>query len=179
MINEFKDLNLLCTGSSIVPSGPGYGTTVGPNQICTLAGAKAGEQYVSGADYIDASFQFEASQLWRNFGILIAFFIAFLVMCVVAVERQQGVIVPSIVIFDREDVERKQLNERLIERKEAARNGELELEVKNMVTTRKPFTWEKLSYTVPVGGGHKRLLNSVYGYVLVSHHVSQLFIVMS
>ena len=52
MMNEFKDLELLCTGASIVPSGPGYNSSVGPNQVCTLLGAKVGEQYVKGSDYI-------------------------------------------------------------------------------------------------------------------------------
>lgn len=167
MINEFEDLDLLCTGASIVPSGAGYSTTVGINQVCTLAGAKAGEQFVSGKDYIDAAFQLSTDQLWRNFGILIAFFIGFQVMCTLAIELQQGVTWPSIVIFERENAERKQLNERLMERKEAARRGELETDIKDMVKSKKPFTWEKLSYTVPVSGGHKRLLNDVYGYVLV------------
>lgn len=31
--------------------------------------------------------------------------------------------------------------------------------------TRKPFTWEKLCYTVPVPGGHRQLLTDVFGYV--------------
>lgn len=54
MMNEFKDLNLLCEGASIVPSGSGYSTSVSANQVCTLAGAKAGEQYVAGSAYIKA-----------------------------------------------------------------------------------------------------------------------------
>jgi ABC-type multidrug transport system permease subunit len=55
MINEFKDLNLLCIAPSIVPSGAGYPTNVGANQVCTLRGAVAGQQYVTGTEYIAAS----------------------------------------------------------------------------------------------------------------------------
>lgn len=86
----------------------------------------------------------------------------------VAIEATQGTVFPSIVIFERENKERKQLNEKLQERKAAARRGELEQDIKGLVRTRKPFTWERLSYTVPVSGGQKRLLNDVYGYVQVS-----------
>lgn len=82
-----------------------------------------------------------------------------------AIEYTQSIVMPSIVIFEREDAERKKLNERLMERKEAARRGELEQDLKSLIKTKKPFTWEKLSYTVPVSGGQKRLLNEVYGYV--------------
>lgn len=89
-------------------------------------------------------------------------------MCMIAIELTQGSVWPSIVIFERENKERKVLNERLASRKEAARRGELEQDIKGLVRTRKPFTWERLSYTVPVSGGQKRLLNDVYGYVQVS-----------
>ena len=187
MMNEFKSLELLCTGSNIVPSGPGYSPTLGPNQVCTLLGSKAGEQYVKGSDYINAGsssslrsqascatfpirrtgFQYGTKHLWRNIGIVIAFFVAFQILNMISIEINQGSATPSVVIFERENKERKVLNERLAERKGAARRGELQQDVKGLVRTEKPFTWERLSYTVPVGSGQKRLLNEVYGYVLV------------
>ncbi|KAF8305589.1 hypothetical protein DL93DRAFT_2172546 [Clavulina sp. PMI_390] len=166
MMNEFRDLDLLCSGSSIVPSGSGYPTDVSANQVCTLAGAVAGQTYVKGSDYIEKAFQYDVSDQWRNFGILIVFFIGFQIMCMIAIEVTQGVVFPSIVIFERENAERKALNEKLMERKEAARRGELEQDIKGLVRTRKPFTWERLSYTVPVSGGQKKLLTDIYGYVL-------------
>lgn len=88
-------------------------------------------------------------------------------MTMIAIEATQGVTFPSIVIFERENDERKKLNERLASRKDAARRGELEQDITGLIRARKPFTWERLSYSVPVSGGHKRLLNDVYGYVVV------------
>ena len=61
--------------------------------------------------------------------------------------------------------EEEELNKRLQERKEAFRKGEAEQELSGLIQTRKPFTWEKLVYDVPVSGGTKRLLTDVYGYV--------------
>ena len=42
MVNEFKDLELW-PDASIVPSGPGYNSTLGLNQVCTLLSTKVGE----------------------------------------------------------------------------------------------------------------------------------------
>lgn len=59
MINEFKNLDLICEGGNIVPrnvNGIGsYSDTLGVNQVCTLAGAQSGQAYVHGRDYINAS----------------------------------------------------------------------------------------------------------------------------
>jgi len=114
-----------------------------------------------------AAFQYETKHLWHNFGILIVFFFAFQVMAMIAIEATQGITFLSIIIFECENEECKKLNARLASRKEAARRGELEQDIKGLVRTRKPFTWERLSYTVPVSGGHKRLLNEVYRHILV------------
>lgn len=114
------------------------------------------------------AFSYHKSQLWRNFGILIAFWIGFQAMTMLAIELTTGQTFPAIAFFERENKERKALNERLQERKEAAKRGELEQDLSRLIRTRKPFTWERLSYHVPVSGGQKRLLNDVYGYVLVS-----------
>jgi hypothetical protein len=63
-------------------------------------------------------------------------------MTMIAIELTQGVVFPSISFFERENKERKALNGRLMERKEAARRGELEQDIKGLVRTKKPFTWE-------------------------------------
>lgn len=59
MINEFKHLDLVCEGGNIVPRNINgitqYSDVLGANQVCTLAGAKSGQPFVLGADYINAS----------------------------------------------------------------------------------------------------------------------------
>lgn len=71
MGNEFGRINLACVGSYIVPNGPSYPQTLGPNQVCTLKGAQPGNPEVSGQDYISASFRYSSSDVWRNFGFLV------------------------------------------------------------------------------------------------------------
>ncbi len=64
MVNEFTGRSFTC--SQLVPSGPGYNDLA--NQICSTTGAIAGQQYVNGDDYLASSFQYYASNKWRNYG---------------------------------------------------------------------------------------------------------------
>ncbi|KAJ2477678.1 ATP-binding cassette transporter snq2 [Coemansia sp. RSA 2131] len=50
MANEFRNLELTCTGASLMPSGPGFDNIA--HQVCTLQGARSGELNVLGRDYI-------------------------------------------------------------------------------------------------------------------------------
>jgi ABC-type transport system involved in cytochrome bd biosynthesis fused ATPase/permease subunit len=72
---------------------------------------------------------------------------------------------PSVNVFAKENAERKALNEKLQAEKAESRSGKKTLQVSGGSENRLPFTWEALSYDVPVPGGQRRLLNEIYGYV--------------
>ncbi|GAA5923733.1 uncharacterized protein JCM15063_003745 [Sporobolomyces koalae] len=171
MSNEFKRINLLCDGSYILPSSlggvlPQYPATLGANQVCTLAGSVPGQQYVRGSDYIYDSFQYNVADQWRNWGITIVFFVGFnIIQAILAETLSHGADAPSINVFAKEDKERKALNEKLAGEKEDFRAGRIEQNLGDDVAHTHPFTWEDLTYTVPVPGGERQLLNHVYGYV--------------
>lgn len=63
MTNEFHTLNGTC--STLVPSGPGYEQVPITNQVCTTVGSVAGQLAVDGNRYLDLSFTFRQSHLWR------------------------------------------------------------------------------------------------------------------
>ncbi|KAK4699639.1 hypothetical protein P7C70_g6621, partial [Phenoliferia sp. Uapishka_3] len=170
MENEFGRISLTCDGSYITPYNVGgltkYPTELGPNQVCTLLGSTAGSSVVPGRDYIKAAFEYEAGDLWRNFGITIAFFLAFNLLQAFVVDKfKHGADAPQINVFRKEDGETKELNTTLLQNKDAFRRGEAEQDLSSLIETRKPFTWEQLCYTVPVPGGHRQLLDNVFGYV--------------
>ena len=71
----------------------------------------------------------------------------------------------SIVVFKKEDKESKELNARLAERREDFNAGKLEQDVSGLGMAPTAFTWSRLSYTVPIKGGQRQLLNDVWGYV--------------
>lgn len=82
-----------------------------------------------------------------------------------------GADAPSINVFAKENKERKALNEKLAAEKDDFRAGRIEQNLGDDVAHKHPFTWEDLTYTVPVPGGERQLLDHVYGYVSFSFSV--------
>ena len=63
MVNEFHTLDGVC--STLVPSGPGYEAVSLANQVCTVLGSQAGQDRVNGNAYVNLSFEYSFSHLWR------------------------------------------------------------------------------------------------------------------
>lgn len=167
MANEFGRSTLTCTDSQLVPSGDGYGDI--NHQVCTLAGSQPGTNQVSGSDYIIQGFSYDPQDLWRNWGIIMVLIVSFLFFNVLFGELINfGMAGNSFRIYSKPNAERKALNEALLKKFEERRKnntvgddavGDMKIESKSVLT------WENLDYDVPVPGGTRRLLNSVYGYV--------------
>lgn len=73
MVNEFADLTYQCSPSDLAPGGFEYGSSA--NQVCAVPGSVPGESTVSGISFLQAQYGFEASHLWRNFGINCGIFV--------------------------------------------------------------------------------------------------------
>ncbi|EGG02894.1 uncharacterized protein MELLADRAFT_53287 [Melampsora larici-populina 98AG31] len=138
MTNEFGRLNLSCEGRSIIPNGLGYPPSLGPNQVCTLQGARPGEPVVRGEDYIHAA----------NMGIEISFFLLFLTFLFLALENSsKGTSTPSIILYIKENKERRYLNNRLRSCKKDTKTTEVpKQEYRVSIETHLSFTWEALTY---------------------------------
>lgn len=166
MANEFSRVEFTCAGDSVVPRGNGYPDTVGPNQVCTVLGAGSGSSVIPGSAYIALQFDYHRDNIWRDFGILCAFIILFLILLFLAVEKLgQSASSPAINVFAPENAERKALNEKLQADKSDFRAGKKTQNLSGFIQSGLPFTWEALCYDVSVPGGQKRLLNEIYGYV--------------
>ncbi|KAJ6132498.1 hypothetical protein N7471_007713 [Penicillium samsonianum] len=166
MVNEFRHLTLTCTTDSLVPTGAGYSDIA--HQACTLAGGHPGSAIISGSNYIAQSFSYLTGDLWRNFGIMIALIIGFLCSNLYFGETLQfGAGGKTITFYQKENAERKELNEALMQKKANRQAKTLEADAGSnlKITSKSVFTWEDVSYEVPVPSGTRRLLNSVYGYV--------------
>jgi ATP-binding cassette subfamily G (WHITE) protein 2 (SNQ2) len=168
---EFSRINLECTGESIVPRNTAtvniYPDSLGENQVCTLAGSTAGQAFVPGRDYISAAFDYQVKDIWRNFAILIIFFLGFTFLQAFSLEYfKHGSDRPGITVFLKENKERKKLNEALAEKRQRIKDGKGDdSTMADKIQSKKPFTWENLTYDVPVAGGQRRLLDNVFGYV--------------
>ncbi|KAJ5104762.1 hypothetical protein NUU61_002109 [Penicillium alfredii] len=164
MVNEFNRLTMTCTKDSLIPSGPGYGDIT--HQACTLAGGDPGSAIIPGSKYLAATFSYFSGDLWRNFGIMLALIVGFLGMNLYFGETVQfGAGGKTITFYQKENSERKELNESLMKIKAGRQSKTVEAGANLKITSKSVFTWEDVSYEVPVPSGTRQLLNSVYGYV--------------
>ena len=165
MANEFSRIDLSCEGQSLIPNGPGYGN-IG-NQVCTLAGSVPGNPIVSGTSYIEKSFSYHPSDLWRNFGLLIVLSSVFLTINILTGELLNfGAGGNAAKTFARPTKETDELNAKLIADREARRTGKTEVQGSDLkIESKAILTWEALNYDVPTPAGQLRLLNDIYGYV--------------
>ncbi|KAB5583021.1 ABC-2 type transporter-domain-containing protein [Coniochaeta sp. 2T2.1] len=169
MENEFGKINMICTAESLIPGGEGYDDI--NHQVCTLAGSTPGTLLVSGSAYAIKGFSYNPSELWRNWGIVAALIVFFLVLNVVLGELvRYGMGGNQAHVFQKPNAERKLLNEALMRKREAKNTAHGKEEVaaaesELKITSESILTWEDLVYDVPVPGGTRRLLNNVYGYV--------------
>jgi ATP-binding cassette subfamily G (WHITE) protein 2 (SNQ2) len=82
--NELQGLVFECVPRQLAPFGPEY---AGGPAGCAITGAAPGTTFVTGEAYLDAALQFSASHIWRNFGIVLAWWVAYVVLGCIAIEN--------------------------------------------------------------------------------------------
>ncbi|KDR82402.1 hypothetical protein GALMADRAFT_56996 [Galerina marginata CBS 339.88] len=175
MTNEFRTLNGTCT--NLVPQGPNYANITLQNQVCTTVGSLPGELRVQGSRFIYLSFGYTFQHIWRNFGILVAFGVAFITALLFFTEvNTKSTGLSTIVLYKRG----AKLDE-VGEAETDVKNSDLGLESDSLtqspgVTSKDSandtkrgtdvFSFTHVNYAIPTPGGHSRqLLNDVSGYV--------------
>ena len=180
MANEFYNLDIQCVPPNLVPQGP---NTSPQYQSCTLQGSQPGSTTVRGSDYIRTAFTYERAHLWRNFGIITAFWIFFVVLTMIGMELQKpNAGGGAVTIFKRgqapKSVARAMDKGNVVEDEEKAggfdgeklsqdessssESGQI---VKGVAKNESVFTFQNVNYTIPYEKGERRLLNDVQGYV--------------
>lgn len=61
--NEFSGRNFPCSG--FIPEGPGYLDATAAQRTCSTAGALPGQSFVNGDIYINNSYGYYKSHIWR------------------------------------------------------------------------------------------------------------------
>lgn len=179
LANEFHDKNIQCVGNNIVPLGETY-TDPAYMSCAGVGGEIQGKTTVNGDDYL-ASLEYSHSHVWRNFGILWAWWALFVAITIVATTRwrSSSEAGPSLVIprekakvarAIKEDPEGQEMKD---QSGNEYRSGDdsgvvsaLENDVDNqLVRNTSVFTWKNLSYTVKTPTGDRQLLDNVQGWV--------------
>lgn len=171
--NEFHDTSMPCVGPNLVPNGPGYGPSVPGGQSCVgVTGAEPGQTTFTGDAYLQA-LSFGQSHIWRNFGIICAWWILFIGLTIFFTSRWRlGVGGGRRLLIPRE---RQYKAKQLLQAKDEEAHGtekasnlnsasDDETE-KQLLQNRSVFTWKNLSYTVSTPDGDRTLLDNVQGYV--------------
>ncbi|KAG2118374.1 ABC-2 type transporter-domain-containing protein [Suillus clintonianus] len=174
VVNEFHTLDGVC--STLIPQGPGYENIPLANQVCITVGSQPGQLLVDGNIYAGLTYDFWYSQLWRNFGVLCAFYLGLLAVLLVATEFNTSSAFDSAFVLFKQgssaiDENAKALDEEKVDVEFHSRSYSdvvdpstlNNLEKNTMVTDL--FTWQHLQYEVPIEGGMKRLLYDVTGFV--------------
>lgn len=180
MANEFYGLDIACVPPYLVPQGPGASPEY---QSCTIQGSRPGQLTVRGGDYVKTAFTYERSHLWRNFGIIVGFWIFFVVLTMVGMELQKpNAGGGAVTIFKRGQAPRsveKALEKGSLpedEEKAAAAGDEKptrvdssssgsDRAVKGVARNESVFTYTNVNYTIPYERGERKLLHDVQGYV--------------
>ncbi|GCB22646.1 ABC transporter CDR4 [Aspergillus awamori] len=168
--NEFHGREFPC--SSFVPS---YADMNGSSFVCSTSGSIAGEKLVSGDRYIAVNFKYYYSHVWRNFGILIAFLIAFMAIYFIATELNSSTTsTAEVLVFHRS--QKRALSRATSPKSPDVENG-VELSTIKPTGTGKSenlgglapqqdiFTWRDVCYDVDIKGETRRLLDHVSGWV--------------
>lgn len=180
LTNEFSGRTMQCAPEQLVPQGPGVESAF---QGCDLGGAAVNARTVSGSAYLETTYTYTRKHLWRNFGVLVAFAVLYILVTIAATElfsfaKAGG----GAIIFKKSKKAKKQLKEvpQADEEQAGVRSGSSadttvvggsspdepaqEEALKSLTKSDSIFTWQNVEYTVPYQGGERKLLNGVNGY---------------
>jgi hypothetical protein len=176
MANEFQGSIVPCVFSNLVPNYlPQYQDST--HQACAgIPGAAPGATQVTGEEYL-ASLSYSPSNIWRNVGILFAWWILYVGMTIAFTLRWNDAAgAGGTLLIPREN--QKKVTQLLAPADEEAQISEKEPRIKNapgssdsegqneksLVRNTSIFTWRNLSYVVKTPTGDRTLLDKVHGY---------------
>ncbi|KAM0756076.1 hypothetical protein T439DRAFT_341482 [Meredithblackwellia eburnea MCA 4105] len=172
MVNEFHNREFPCT--TFVPSGATYSTAGAESRSCTTVGAVAGSSVVNGDAYLAQSFQYYNSHKWRNLGILIAFWIFFTGVYLLATEYISAAKSKGEVLVFRQGRVPEELQGGLDDEEKAGSahpvttSGERESDPNEKIAIHRQtatFHWQDMCYDIKIKGQDRRILDHVDGWV--------------
>ena len=166
--NEFHGKEFPC--SSIFPPSP-----VGDSFVCDARGAVAGSITVTGDAFIWATYRYSYSHVWRNFGILMGFLVAFMAIYFASVEINSSTTsTAEALVFPRGSVpahlDPKHKGSDVETAGGSAAGATAEHDTQHPANAyiepqKDLFTWNDVVYDIDVKEGKRRLLDHVSGWV--------------
>ncbi|KAF2721956.1 hypothetical protein K431DRAFT_312141 [Polychaeton citri CBS 116435] len=178
LANEFKDTVIPCVNNNLIPNFlPQY--TDSAHQACSgVRGALPGATSVTGEDYL-SSLSYSPSHIWRNVGILFAWWALFVALTVgftlhwndaagsgtnLLIPRENEHLTKHVVNSADEESQTEKGSPSSSEQSSQLEKEQGQTETQLMQNT-SIFTWRGLTYTVKTPSGDRVLLDNVNGYV--------------
>lgn len=175
--SEFHGKTIDCVNQNLIPNGVGY-TDLAYQSCAGVQGATQGANFVTGEQYLSA-LSYSHSHLWRNFGILWAWWALFVAITIYATSNWQSSYgEKGFLLIPRENAKanrRKLVDDVESQDKEKSSSQDSELSNpepvdeshvdKQLIKNTSVFTWKNLTYTVKTSSGDKVLLDKVHGFV--------------
>lgn len=173
MINEFNGVNYACSG--YVPAGPEYNSYLSDpannlSRVCTAVSSVAGQTVVEGGAYIRSAYEYDPAHKWRNFGILIVFFVglgaAYLVSSeFITAKKSKG----EVLVFRRgHQPKALRKNDPEAADPRAAGNDLAKTQTDASAVIQQQtaiFHWKDVCYDIKIKGEPRRILDHVDGWV--------------
>ncbi|RBR01899.1 hypothetical protein FVER53263_20899 [Fusarium verticillioides] len=158
--SEIGSRTMECVAPQLVPYGPTYqGNT---HRSCTVQGSAQGDSMIIGEEYIEFRYGATSGHIWRNVGILIAFWIFFAISAAIAFEVNLHSGSGSKILYSRRQYKAQLKEADDVEKAQKKSNPD---EVDTISTSSTVFTFKDISYFVHHEGQEKQLLQNVSGYV--------------
>ncbi|KAG0194498.1 hypothetical protein DFQ28_010582 [Apophysomyces sp. BC1034] len=165
--NEMHGQEYSCEGfGNAVPFGPGYDDW--RYKVCTMAGGRAGEDFVAGDNYLMDALSYKPWELWApDFVAVVAFFLFFTAITAMAMEFSG---LSKIGSLTKLYLPGKAPKARTAEEENERRQRQARIsEEMDTIATGTTFSWHHINYTVPIKGGSIQLLNDIAGIVKPGH----------
>ncbi|CAH2353785.1 protein Snq2p [[Candida] railenensis] len=168
--SEFHGRHMECDGKYLTPTGPGYENLATGQQVCSFVGSVQGQNWVLGDDYVREAFAYSFSHVWRNFGILLGFYVFFNCLNAFASEFLKPVIgrgdkliyisgkVPDSVVLPNE--------KSTTDTPTSLENENKKVVVFDDLKSQDLFAWKNVDYVIPYDGKERTLLDCVSGYCI-------------
>lgn len=178
LANEFHDTIIPCVGQNLIPNGPVYSNS--SFQSCAgVGGAVEGATYTTGDAYL-ASLSYSHKNLWRNVGIIWAFWVFFVAMTIffttqwsefsgksgfLLIPREKAKKHSNIAVANDEEAQGEKGPPSSDNSQQQPANGDSSNIDEQLIRNTSIFTWKNLTYTVQTPSGPRVLLDNVNGWV--------------
>ncbi|KAL3421854.1 ABC transporter cdr4 [Phlyctema vagabunda] len=169
MINEFSGRQIPC--SVFVPD---YDDASPSGRVCSATGTEPGANFLDGDSYIEVTFGYSKSHLWRNFGILIALMIgtcALYLVCTeyISAKKSKGEVllfprtsIPSLTTKANDEEARpdERVTTQVLTREKTVPDAPPSIQKQTAI-----FHWDDVHYDIKIKNEPRKLLDGVDGWV--------------